>query len=424
MAGHFATPRAGRTRPQVIIPANIGTRPTPRFAVVRSSPIPSFHRVQRFTRSLAKFNRQMATGRAVQRALGVMAGLTPMGRSAALTYRVLGLLADWGPEVMNAFGFDPDDLWKELQGPLSDPEPALEPVNLALGELAPVDAAASWTLSGNCPSAGPPTHKWLTTRTIGGPVNSANVNSCNNCLGSQAIGTGSSFTPLASTNGGTQSNNIVMATYTHGTLPNIYGTWSRYWTRPVAQIGQQYWYEPLPEPHAWPRPLPRYRPVLDLVPTMGPKPKPKFDVGIQVRPGGKPGLIIAPRRKRPGKGTKEGKGEGRKGAKEMLIGIYKLADRLGELREVMQAIYDRLPGAPKTKDPWKVMNTLFVEGRISELTLAEVVSAVVANEIEDRIIGRLNQLGDTRRLGTSTDALGLAQGGGAWGEANFVTQTF
>ena len=321
---------------------------------------------------------------------------------------------------MEAFGFDPDDLWKELQGPLGLPEPAIEPVNLALGELAPV--GGSWTLRATCASAGPPTHKRLQVRTSS-EVNSATVNSVNNCLSGQHIGS-PTFTELGPLNGGTEANNITMATYTNGVLPNIYGTWSRYWTRPVAQIGQQYWYRPLPEPHAWPRPLPRYRPVLDLVPTMGPKPKPKFDVGIQVRPGGKPGLIIKPRRKRPGKGTKEGKGEGPKSAKDMLVGIYKLADRLGELREVMQAIYDRLPGAPRTKDPWKVMNTLFVEGRIPELTLGEVVSAVVGNEIEDRILGRINQLGDTRRLGASTDGLGLAQGGGAWGEASFVQSTW
>ena len=58
--------------------------------------------------------------------------------------------------------------------------------------------------------------------------------------------------------------------------------------------------------------------------------------------------------------------------------------------------------------PRAVFDFLFTQGRISDLSLGEIAQAVVQNEIEDRLIGRLNALGDVRRLGLSHDALGFA----------------
>ncbi|MDF2760238.1 MAG: hypothetical protein K0S99_2872, partial [Thermomicrobiales bacterium] len=240
--GHYATPRGALLRPdvrpslpRVPSPANSNSRPRWRPSVVSPSVIPS---VARRVASAPQ------TARAVRSGLMFLAGYNPVLRGPRAVAQLLALLADWGPEIANAFGFDPSRLWELFPELVPGSAEDVIPVNLPFGELGPV--GGGWVLRAQCASAGPPTHGWYTTRTIS-EVNSANVNSVNNCLSGQAIG-GSSFIELQQGIIGTQSNNIVMATYTHGTLPNIYGTWSRYWTRPIASIGTPYQLYPEPVP--------------------------------------------------------------------------------------------------------------------------------------------------------------------------------
>ena len=51
-----------------------------------------------------------------------------------------------------------------------------------------------------------------------------------------------------------------------------------------------------------------------------------------------------------------------------------------------------------------MINWLFGEGHIREMALSTIVTAIIGNEIEDRIIGRLNRLGDTRNLGGTVNS--------------------
>lgn len=395
--GHYATPRGALLRPdvrpslpRVPSPANSNSRPRWRPSVVSPSVIPS---VARRVASAPQ------TARAVRSGLMFLAGYNPALRGPRAVAQLLGLLADWAPEIADAFGFDPSRLWELFPELVPSSAEDVIPVNLPLGELAPV--GGSWTLSASCASAGPPTHGRYQTRTIS-VVNSAIVNSVNNCLSSQHIGE-PTFIELATGVTGTQSNNITMATYTHGTLPNIYGTWSRYWTRPASDIGTPYQLYPEPVPRAWPRPLPRYRPVPEVPLVTAGKPGKRPDLALVTGKGRKTRVVIQGSQK-PRPGTKENKTTAKAAVGALLYGIYRVADGVGELREVIQAIYDAHPDSPRTRNPIKVINWLFGEGHIREMALSTIVTAIIGNEIEDRIIGRLNRLGDTRNLGGTVNS--------------------
>ena len=186
----------------------------------------------------------------------------------------------------------------------------------------------------------------------------------------------------------------------------VFGTYVRYWHRPAADIGIAYGYLRAIVGRTRPLPYPGYRTVPEV--PLAPRALPVPEVAVEARPDGKVVLVSSVPRTRPPRGTRERKGNGGSVAGRFLYGVYKAADELGELREVMQAIYDAHPDAPRTSDPRAVFDFLFTQGHIGDLSLGEIAQAVVQNEIEDRLIGRLNALGDVRRLGLSHDALGFA----------------
>nr|QJB21644.1 MAG: hypothetical protein [Microvirus sp.] len=384
MAGHRASPRAQRAQEprRSLTPANDNFAPRRRFAVVRDSPIP---RVARAARAAAQAAERLrlppGTARLLRRAARFGAAANPYLRGIRLALDGAELIEDLGQLPWG-------DWFPASDAPASRGQPFKR-----LTDQWEETLGNGWTRYGHCNSVSgsPPNRALYQISTLG--ANSGATNNCNVCLANQSIvGWAQAAETLSWPSGGVNEVTFAEERPYFG-LPD-YGTWREYFHRPYARRN-----EPARFTRAkyelWPEQLPAYRRVPDAWAT---NPEPARDWGVEIRPGGKPRLLERPARARPPRGVKEDKVSASSTAFWLLRALYKAADAANELAEVQAAVYDAAGGPRSIKDPIGQFNWLFREGGISNLSAAEIVAAIIKNEVQDRIIGRtVGRLGDRRR---------------------------